>query len=213
MTVQTLHPEHFDQGRIVDQTSQPGIAIPDFEKATYSSLLSFVGSLGANLLRHSIATGSFVASADQHRGHYQSLTSNKEFEYLHAPKITPQDRQVDWAVWTSSELLLRDRVIGTLWDEAAFALLQGKHENEAATKRISYHDWEDVTGSTHEAVTLGQLVRTEVFAARVSFEWRLCFRMTDGRVVSPREVTVAGKRRASTASLVHNTVERLRSSS
>lgn len=52
-------------------------------------------------------------------------------ELRHAPKITTEDRHIDWEKWTAEEILRRHRVIGPLWNFA-----QSSTAGQSRTQRI-----------------------------------------------------------------------------
>ena len=107
--MQTLHPRHFDQGAILVQTPQPGLAIPRPEEIVPSELSAFLAPLGAELLVQGLRDGVHVSpQAQESAGGQERL----------APKVTPEDRHVRWDSWTAEEILLRHRVIGPLWSMA-----------------------------------------------------------------------------------------------
>lgn len=109
ITLQTLHPRHFDQGAILVQTPHPGLAIPNPEETTPSKLSAFLAPLGAELLVQGLRDGAHVSPQAQEGSAAQERP---------APKITPEDRHVRWDSWTAEEILLRHRVIGPLWSVA-----------------------------------------------------------------------------------------------
>lgn len=109
ITLQTLHPRHFDQGTILRQTPQPGVAIPNPEDTNPSELSAYLAPLGAELLVQSLRDGVHISSQ------VQEIPGGQERP---APKITPEDRHVRWNLWTSHEILRRQRVIGPLWSIA-----------------------------------------------------------------------------------------------
>ena len=52
-------------------------------------------------------------------------------ELRHAPKITTNDRHIDWANWTANKILRRHTVIGPLWN-----ITKGSSAGRTHTKRI-----------------------------------------------------------------------------
>ncbi|KAJ9646147.1 Methionyl-tRNA formyltransferase [Knufia peltigerae] len=108
ITVQTLHPSKFDQGTILDQTPAPGIEIPNPQSITTPQLIDLLAPLGAdmlvNVIRHRLYIPPQTPIRDQ---------ENPE-EVAMAPKITAQMRVVDFAKFTGTELLRRNRAIGPL---------------------------------------------------------------------------------------------------
>lgn len=124
MTVQTLDPQHFDQGRIIAQTPAPGI---QHGCNTVPELLQVMAREGATMLVKCIKDGSFLApnSPDE------TSVSNKGPHVHKAPKITPNDRHIDWNTWTANEIMLRQRVIGPLW-----SILDSGHNSHEQQHRI-----------------------------------------------------------------------------
>ncbi len=60
-----------------------------------------------------------------HKGDRQST------ELRHAPKITTEDRHIDWEKWTAENILRRHQVIGPLWNFA-----QSSVAGKSRTQRI-----------------------------------------------------------------------------
>ncbi|CAD0052378.1 unnamed protein product, partial [Aureobasidium pullulans] len=200
VTLQTLHPKHFDHGRIIDQTPSSGLSIPDEATATLDSVLGWIGPLGADMLYNNVMNGNFATDTSITPSASRSLKNTKNdlfgqmdgsAEYpRHARKIIPEDRHVNFR-WPSSEILLRNRVLGRL-----FALDTGL----APTKRITFHGFEDTTDACWEQVQAkGPIIRIgnhpldpgAISAFKHDKEKRIYFRTKDGWV-SPTEVTLEG---------------------
>lgn len=114
VTVQTLHPKHFDHGVILSQTPAPGFDIPNPDFCTVPELVDFVAPKGAQMLVESIEKGLFVPPI-------ADALAEKSGDLKHAPKITPEDRHINWANWTLADINRRNRVIGPLWSKALCA--------------------------------------------------------------------------------------------
>ena len=189
VTLQTLHPKHFDQGAIVDQTPLPGIEIPKVDSIRLAELAALVAPLGAEMLRKNILSGSF---ADGRAGGRAEVTGEYQKGPRHAPKITQEDRHIDWASWKVKDFLVRDRVIGRLWDTdmARFFV----HTVQPTAPRIIYSDWEEVDG--HVAIAERLYIRRGSnegpFVYANDQERRVIFECVDG-LVSPRSLTIEGK--------------------
>ncbi|EON62733.1 hypothetical protein W97_01958 [Coniosporium apollinis CBS 100218] len=151
ITLQTLHPKHFDQGMILAQT--PELDIPHPDTCTPKVLIEYLAPLGGQLLVESLRKRLFVPPLED-AGWYA-----KEGQKLwHAPKITKEDRHINWprpqhfhysiqhspssVVRTAEDLLRRDRVLGDLWDTTTY---QSVIPYEAKAKRIVFHGWEQVS--------------------------------------------------------------------
>ena len=108
-TLQTMHPQYFDQGVILDQTPFPGL---EHNCTTFPELSSKMAPLGAEMLVRAIKERTFVppyeAQGWAQAGH-GGLTRP-------APKITAEDSHIDWARWTSEEILRKQNIVGPLWN-------------------------------------------------------------------------------------------------
>jgi methionyl-tRNA formyltransferase len=109
ITLQTLHPHRFDQGRILLQTPSPGFTIPNPQSITPSELTALLAPQGAALLVQGLRNGLFLTS---------DFTKNETLLERPAPKITQEDSRIKWGSWTVEEILLRHRVVGPLWNIA-----------------------------------------------------------------------------------------------
>lgn len=109
MTVQTLHPEHFDQGTILAQTPYPGF---EHGCSTVPELLTLTSSKGAEMLVHCINNRLYLQSAKSpNRPQDDRITATARA----APKITSQDKFIDWNTWTGEVIIRRHLAIGPLW--------------------------------------------------------------------------------------------------
>lgn len=128
-----MHPKKFDHGVVLAQTPSPGLPIPD--DATPQSLLETLGPLGAEMLVRGVEQSLFLPPFNDAS---QAPTTHQP---VHAPKITPSDREILWSTWPSSEILLRDRVLGRLWDGSIWArtnLDDGKWEGKQKALRATF---------------------------------------------------------------------------
>ena len=176
-----MHPKRFDHGVIVAQSPRPGLDVAS--DATPQSLSATLAEVGAHMLVRTIQTGSFLES--------DTVFPTTEKGSL-APKITPSDRQIDWAKWTSEEVLLRDRVLGRLWDTVTFHKCMGPM---SIKKRITFHGPWRRTPHPPSTAEVGELVvlMTEHPAAR-----QLGIVAADGIVVSPSQgMTIEGEAKGS----------------
>ena len=104
-----------------------------------------------------------------------------------APKITPNDRFINWETWTAEEIMRRHRVIGPLWSSARFND-EGKSE-----KRIIWSAGFDQTNNTPTVdVVIGQpvVIGTESSAQNVYV--RTC----DNKMLAIREIKIEGGEQA-----------------
>lgn len=191
--MQTLHPQHFDKGHIIDQTPYPGLDIPDSQNATVSSLLEFVGPLGAEMLKRNILTfnGDFLdTKVDALQG-----------KARYAGKLTPEDAKVS-RKWTPNDFEVRDRVLGRTW---AF-------ESPLGQRRVTFEGWENASRAYLECHVLNKGKSWSVFprdmrranlsedvslAEAVAFTedpWKgVYFEVAGNRAVAPKYITISGK--------------------
>ncbi|KAK5133977.1 hypothetical protein LTR08_007097 [Meristemomyces frigidus] len=109
VTLQTMHPTRFDHGLILDQTK---VAIPPLSQ--YRDLIKLLGPLGAQMLSAGIESGLFVPPLQDATKDASQLAPS------HAPKILPEARHIDWSTWSAGDIILRDRVLGRLWDTTTY---------------------------------------------------------------------------------------------
>ena len=121
ITLQTLHPKRFDRGTILAQTPYPGF---NHEATSVSRLEALVAPRAAEMLVQGIKDRVFVPPL-QHVGWYKDQHS----ELRYAPKITTEDRHINWDKWTAEEILRRHQVIGPLWNFAQ-SLTAGKTRSQ-----------------------------------------------------------------------------------
>jgi methionyl-tRNA formyltransferase len=144
VTLQTLHPNKFDHGNILAQTPFPGLKITP--QSTPNQLIEKLGLEGAELLGEAVEQRIFVPPLDLlelSRTQINELTNGNGIS--HAPKITPEDRRIDWEHMTSAEILHRSHVLGGLWDTTVYQDLARREspslaEDNAPAKRIKYHE-------------------------------------------------------------------------
>lgn len=136
VTLQTLDPVKFDHGEILAQTPLPGIEIPKGGQCTYQELLERVTPMAAEMLVEGVRKRLFLPGSQLPQFSAELVGTPLK----HAPKITPQDRYVDWERMKAAEILRRDRVLGRLW-----CMIQAPNGH---TRRAVFHDLEPVQVDT-----------------------------------------------------------------
>ncbi len=108
--MQSLHPSHFDRGHIL---LQERFQIPEPDEINVETLLPLLGKIGAQLLLKGLENCIFVSPSEN----AMALTTNasNQKQERHAPKITPEDRHINWNAMKSEDILRRHRIIGPLW--------------------------------------------------------------------------------------------------
>ncbi|KAJ5585213.1 uncharacterized protein N7459_005013, partial [Penicillium hispanicum] len=140
VTLQTLHYKNFDRGLILSQTPMPGFDIPNPESCTVPELLNLVAPKGAQLLVDGIQEGLFVPPVKD-----AGWRSEQDDETpIHATKIQPEDRHIDWNNWTSLDIGRRHRVLGPLWSNALVSTNPADGPPSFSLKRVILTDTEEV---------------------------------------------------------------------
>ncbi|KAL1296857.1 hypothetical protein AAFC00_004477 [Neodothiora populina] len=214
VTLQTLHPKHFDQGRIVDQTPEPGLDIPSLDHATPESLLQFVGPLGAEMLERNILTGAF-AQEDEQRA---MMTGKIPSSLRHAAKIQPEDRMIMWHDWTADEMELRDRVLGRTWSNDV-RIAHGSQNSRVTFQgwKNKTHDFQELNRHHHSLFALGldgpedsskQSTKLAIpIVVKDDPERRIFFKAANDTIASPEFITMEGKTKVQASSLHQNLID------
>ena len=188
VTVQTLHPKHFDQGTILAQTPSPGIPVPGAETCTVDQLVQLLAPIGGNLLVETIQKGLLFPPLDP-VGPFARLHDNDGLHHAH--KITPNDRRIDWRTWSASEIFLRHRVLGKLWDDEVYercssALFPG------GNKRVNYLGWR-LPDPTVTVETRDKSPGTPCLFYDPPPKPCLGISTCDGKIVCPTSATIEGR--------------------
>ncbi|KAF9882728.1 Methionyl-tRNA formyltransferase [Aspergillus nanangensis] len=138
ITLQTLHLKHFDHGAILQQTPPPGFEIP--ASCTVQELLDIVAPKGAEILVDGIRKGLFVPPVEE--AGWRSTDSTETL--IHATKIIPEDRHIDWTTWRAMDISRRNRVIGPLWSKALVATDHRPDKPSFQYRRVIFTDLEEV---------------------------------------------------------------------
>lgn len=142
MTLQTLHHKNFDHGVVLSQTPAPGFDIPNPGSCNVSELIEFVAPKGAELLVDGIDKGLFLPPIKD--AGWRS--TEKPEDLIHATKIIPEDKHIDWSNWTKQDIERRNRVLGpgTLWSKALVSNKSGDGALSFNYKRVILTDTEEV---------------------------------------------------------------------
>jgi methionyl-tRNA formyltransferase len=197
-----MHPTQFDQGHILSQTPLPGIPIP--ENCTPDALIRILGPLGAEILCQGIENSLFVDPQD-------SRVSVPGPELLdHAPKITPDDRNISWTTWTADDILLRDRVLGRLWDMESYVRCFGMRTFDMP-KRVSFDGpWTKLEPRTCSLTSFGPAAPGQIVLVCTgeSKPSKLGFRTYDDQIVVPSAATIDGQKKGTGAAAFVNHLTR-----
>ncbi|KAH8701470.1 formyl transferase [Phaeosphaeriaceae sp. PMI808] len=108
VSVQTLHSEHYDHGVVLAQSHEPGLRIS--LEMSVAALTDQLAVQGARMLVDTLRAGRFMPPCNDMGWHARSKRP-----VGHAPKITKQDRFVDFGVKSIKDILAMQRALGDLW--------------------------------------------------------------------------------------------------
>ncbi|GFG27914.1 putative methionyl-tRNA formyltransferase family protein [Aspergillus udagawae] len=140
VTLQTLHLKHFDHGVILQQTPCPGFEIPNPDTCTVPELLNIVAPKGAEILLDGIRKGLFVPPIED--AGWRASQSDEPL--IHAAKIKPEDRHIDWVNWTWKNIHRRNRVLGPLWSKTLATSDPASGNPSFQQRRVILSDMEEV---------------------------------------------------------------------
>ncbi|RAH83347.1 methionyl-tRNA formyltransferase [Aspergillus japonicus CBS 114.51] len=140
VTLQTLHLKHFDHGTILAQTPFPGFDIPNPDSCTVQELLDVVAPKGAEILVEGIRKGLFVPPLQD----VGRSSSAEVGTLIHAAKIMPEDRHIDWTKWTLHEIQRRHHVVGPLWSKSLVANGTSGGKPGFQNLRVIFSEFEEV---------------------------------------------------------------------
>ena len=187
VTLQTMHPQHFDQGTIIDQTLSPGIV---HSCQTVDELSSFLGPLSADMLLRALKSHTYLPPYPQLKPE-----SHKDRASIRAaPKISRADSHLDWRSWGAEEILRKQKAIGPLWNSVEVPGSQ--------TRRIIWS-----TGFHQSHKTASQppgLRKTPLLVNTANAEEGVCFRTFDGSILQCDTALLDGERQKSSRSALQS---------
>jgi methionyl-tRNA formyltransferase len=208
VTLQTLHAEKFDHGLILDQTPYPGVDIPNVASCTVPELVNFVGQLGAEMLVRGIRNRIFIPPIEDRRwykgvkmngGGTASGSQNKEQDdpanLRLAPKITPEDRHINWGPWTGDAIVRRNRVLGPLWNTMRLKVNGGVEKRRIILSNLKKGD----VGSDQLPIYKTRLPFVEIDIAnsvpsKPAFSGPLMVKTSNGDIIEIGELKVEGSK-------------------
>ncbi|KAL8911114.1 MAG: hypothetical protein Q9171_003652 [Xanthocarpia ochracea] len=183
VTLQTLHPIRMDGGRILAQTPYPGI---EHQAKTVEELQALTAPLGADMLIQSLKNGSFVPPL-QDAGWYSGCSAPRDFQS--ASKIGPKDRHLDWTMWSSDDILRRQRVIGPLWNMTETLINSRNGERREAKRIIWEHGFQLLEEECHLFPRTGHPIIVGLHGPTPKVFIRTC----DGNVLVADSIKVEGE--------------------
>ena len=163
-----------DHGQILLQTPRPGLPISGGE--TPAGLTSELAVEGANMLVRGLRERVFVPPVEDLT---PNLSEDDKRRLRLAPKITPEDRHIQWNGWASNEIALRSRVLGNLWNNARVL---------GEEIRITFSKGLQIAAETSVSADIGPGIPMAVPGSSGT----MFFRTIDGEVLGAEYVTVPG---------------------
>ena len=186
VTIQTLHPEYFDQGKIIRQTPAPGF---EHDCENVKQLSQRLAPKGADLLLDCIVNYLYLDDLATPRSPGSLDNSNVRdlTKARPAPKITAADRFLDWTHWTGEEIIRRHQVIGPLW-----SLIPVDDHSHSYRRIIWSTGFDDVNLAPDINLPIGQpMVIGSQFSPREVY-----VRACDGKILKIGQIKVEGGKQA-----------------
>ncbi|QSL64886.1 hypothetical protein MERGE_002190 [Pneumocystis wakefieldiae] len=101
VTIQTLHPDKFDEGRIISISELYKIE----KHETLESLSQKLSKIGANLLIQVLLKQEYLNT---------NINIQNLYEPSYAKKMNKENQVIKWNIWDSDEIELRSRIFGKL---------------------------------------------------------------------------------------------------
>ncbi|KAI4095480.1 MAG: hypothetical protein LQ344_001606 [Seirophora lacunosa] len=183
VTLQTLHPTRFDDGKIIDQTPYPGI---EHGAETVEDLRDKLAHLGADMLVQSIRNHSFLPPIQEA---IKSEAFRTPAMLTYASKVGPKDRHIDWATWTASDILRRQKVIGPLWSTTEALVRDGCGQRRVLKRIIWVHGFRHVEKKCHLFPAIGHPILVGLHGSVQS----VYIRTYDGNTLVADKVKIEGQ--------------------
>lgn len=186
VTVQTLHPSKFDEGKIVMQTNSPGLDIPEPDNIRSPELRELLAPIGAEMLVECLRKGRYLQPTES-QGQDKMLN--------HAPKLSPDSRHIDFKTMSLTHILRLNRALGRLWvsvaaesEKANVRLVLGQDVREADTSQLE-HVPKDFMGCVSPGIPFNITESTERVEESRS---PLLVKTSDSKILSISDMTVSG---------------------
>jgi len=198
ISIQTLHPSKFDEGVVLAQTPQPGLAIPNPDTVTFKELRSMLAPIGAEMLVKAIQNRLYLPPYDA----VQPRAGAAGLHLSFAPKVTTQHRAVNFQTMTRIQILRRNRAIPKLFAVAERVTGTPKKNRilfETDLRASTHEEMErmpDVCRSIPNGVPFAILNESEDIyhsSAPLNINVNLEYSGRRGHIISPT-ITVAGHR-------------------
>lgn len=190
VSLQTLHPEHFDCGRIL---STAAFDVPEGGQCSLQQLRDRAALIGADLLVDSLRKQLHVSSItsqspDVSREVLKALPDGT----IHARKICREDSHVDWLSWSSDRIFRTQRALGTIWSQWPLQQRPGKGQTSPPEARVQWHGLHPTTPPN-----LGmnmQPGKLYTYTAKPEND-KLFLKTVNGELLTPESVTIEGRKR------------------
>ena len=181
ITVQTLHPEYLDRGKILLQTRKPGL---QHECQNVEELSRLLAPRGADMLVECLDSRSkLLAGTCSDLDESSDSLDTKAAKARHAPKITSADRFIYWKKYSAKDIILRHKIIGPLWNS-----IGSDEHGQKGTRVIWNTGFEAINAPPNVSLPIGQpmVIRSHDYSRNVYI--RTC----DDQVLRINQIKVAG---------------------
>lgn len=179
---------------ILDQTPAPGFEIPNPDSCTVPELLELVAPKGAEILVNGIRNRIFAPPVKD-----AGWRAAEGGDLIHAAKIKPEDRHINWASWTWTDINRRNRVLGPLWSKALVLNDSPDDSPSFKRKRIIFTKMEEVEplrGSDRLALIPGVPFTDATLPVQPQEGKGLYVFTRDGKLLRIHEMKVEGEQAA-----------------
>ncbi|KAL8647063.1 MAG: hypothetical protein Q9210_005772 [Variospora velana] len=183
VTLQTLHPTRFDSGKTIDQTPYPGV---EHGAETVEDLRDVLAPMGADMLVQSIRNYSFVPPIQQAS---ESEAFRTPAVLTYASKVGPKNRHINWATWTATDILRRQKVIGPLWNTTEAQVSDGCGHRRVLKRIIWVQGFRHLEGECHLFPAIGHPIVVGLHGSVQKVYIRTC----DGSILVADNVKIEGQ--------------------
>ena len=179
VSLQTLHPTKFDRGTVLAQTPYPGIK---YDATTVPELGALLAPMAADMLVRGIREGVYIPPFPDSASHGEI---DNTIALRLAPKITSNDRHVQWHSWTAQEIMRRSNIVGPMWNYVT-CKITGRQEQR---RIIWVSGFRLSTENIGQVTTKGRPIMTGFQEKSQSIHITTC----DGQVLTADEVKLEGQ--------------------
>ncbi|KAK4958663.1 Methionyl-tRNA formyltransferase [Elasticomyces elasticus] len=198
VTLQTLHPQHFDQGTILAQTPWPGEEIPEAARESNAALLEWIAPKAADMLLQGIYNKVFVSPVKDVGWYSTAPTSSQSSIFIHVVSILPAwsaNQEIQHSLYTGFADIFQD-----IGEEIAKQTIRYAPKLGPGDRRIDWTTWtaEDIVIRSRILGNLWDIIQGKrvIYGGFERVDGghdRLSFKTADDSYVAPTSVTLEGE--------------------